>query len=194
MISIEAIPYLFEEKLEVPLEKYSIPFLLCPVGIVGSGKTTVIKPLSKEFHLVRISTDEIRELFIENKIKHTQDDVYKIANFFIRKYLAEGYGVSIDANCSTKKDFLEKLGKEFNIQLIWIHINPPEEFILEKLKNFNHGRLFADAEEAIKSYMDNKKNHIYLDMPFVYTFDTSKENLSFQIEEAIQIIKNKIKS
>ncbi|MDE1944098.1 MAG: hypothetical protein KGH97_01205 [Patescibacteria group bacterium] len=38
---------------------------LAPVGRVGAGKTTVVKPLAERLGLVRISSDEIRKLLKE---------------------------------------------------------------------------------------------------------------------------------
>lgn len=188
--SIQEIVSLYEQQLVIPPTIPLQPFLLCPVGIVGAGKTTVLKPLAAAFSLLRISTDELRELFIEKQITNTQEDIVHAIGSLIQKYLTKGYGIAIDANCSTNQESLENLGKKLNVPLVWIHITASEVFILNKLRNYNHGKLFKDADEAIASYHDNKKNHQHLTMPFVYTFDTSRENLNNQIHEAIVIIRN----
>ena len=42
------------------IKKANQELILCPVGLVGAGKTTVLKPISKILNLVRVSSDEIR--------------------------------------------------------------------------------------------------------------------------------------
>ena len=69
-----------------------------------------------------------------------------------------------------------------------MHVNPSEEFILNKLRTYNHTWLFKDADEAIANYYWRKLLHEHLSMPFVYTFDTSRDDLPHQIEEAIEKI------
>jgi predicted kinase len=97
----------------------------------------------------------------------------------------------MDADCvrqeKTKK--IEELAAKLKIPIIWIHINPPEEFILNKLKNFQHTWLFKDAEDAIRNYEVRKQLHKNLHSDFAYTFDPSRSDLTDQIEEAISIIK-----
>ncbi len=194
-VPIEEIAFIYEKHLKIPLVK-GIPFILCPVGRVASGKTTVVRPLAKEFNLVRISSDEVRLILRKEKYQYTQEDMLHVVFLLVKKYLGKGYGIAIDANCSTKKVELGKLGEVYKVPLVWIHVNTPEEFILEKLRIFNYDPdgLFKTAEEGIRVYMENKQFPLDLTMPFVYTFDTSKENLLIQISEAIEIIKHKLKS
>ena len=71
-------------------------------------------------------------------------------------------------------------------------INPPEEFILNKLRNHKPTWLFKNADEAIKNYEARKPLHQNLDFDFAYTFDTSKPDLDEQIEEATKIINSRI--
>ena len=53
-----------EKNIVIP-EPKGEKFLLCPVGIIGAGKTTVVKPLAEKLGLVRISNDEIRKTLKE---------------------------------------------------------------------------------------------------------------------------------
>ena len=81
--------------------------------------------------------------------------------------------------------------------MFWIHINPPEEFIINKLKNYKHTWLFKNAEQAIENHKTSKdKHHKIINFPFIYTFDASRDDLDEQIEEAIAVIgknaKNKL--
>src|SRR5262245_50203908 len=51
-----------KDSLVLPKESPINQFFLCPIGLVGAGKTTVLTPLAKELSLVSISGDEIRKL------------------------------------------------------------------------------------------------------------------------------------
>ncbi len=181
----------YSKTVEIPTEKGN-QFLLCPVGIVGAGKTTVLKPLAKKLGLVRVSTDEMRKMLKERDFsyKGVRDLLFIVANSFIK----QGYGIAIDTDCSRldKKKQLEEYSTKTGLKIIWIHINPPEEFIINKFKNHEPSWLFKNPEEAIANYEARKPLHQNLDFNFTYTFDTSKPDLDDQIEEAYQIIKTTI--
>jgi predicted kinase len=191
--SSQRITSLYESTLEIPKNKPKNQFILCPVGLVGAGKTTVIKPLSKKLSLLRVSTDEIRMLFIKEGLNWEQ--AREIAYGLAKKYLHQGFSVAVDSDCVTERarNYIAEAKKELDLKVIWIHINPPEEFIINKLKNQKHSWLFKDAEDAINNYLARKPLHQNLDFPFTYTFDTSKSNLDEQITEAGEKIKNLIK-
>ena len=178
---------LYERQLAIPKDKPKHPFILCLVGLVGSGKTTVVKPLSEKLSLVRISGDEIRKLLKDHG--HGYELTQDISTIVVRKYLGQGYSICSDSDCVTEKTqkILNVLKEEFSLKLVWIHISPPEEFILNKLSTYQGGWFGNDA--LIKNYHERKPLHKNLNFPFVYTFDTSKENLSIQIEEAGEIIR-----
>lgn len=178
----------YEKTLVIAENKPRSQFMLCPVGLVGSGKTTVIKPLSKKLNLLRISSDELRKLFKENGVGY--EHIYNILAQLIERYLKQGYSIGIDGDCASlhTRGLISKAEKELNIKIVWVHINPPENFIINKLKNFKHTWLFNDANQALENYQNRKPLHDNLDMPFLYTFDTSREDLPSQIEEAAQII------
>jgi predicted kinase len=193
---VEIIISLYEKQLEIP-EKGVLPiFILCPVGLVGAGKTTVVKPLAKAFSLLRISNDEIRELCIGQNITHTQEQIHEVFYYLAKKYLTLGYGVAVDANCSSKKELLGKAAETFGIPLVWIHINPPEEFIINKLRNYNGDSNLFKNDDAVEHYRRSKEERVELDknIPFIYTFDTSKEDLPLQIAESIEKIKDTLKT
>ena len=178
----------YENQIVAPNKKPRNQFILCPIGLVGAGKTTVVKPLSDKLGLVRISGDEIRELLKEKG--HRYDKVQDIATIVAEKYLDEGYSVCSDNDCVTEKTqtILNSLKEKYDLKLVWIHINPPEEFIINKLSNLKPDWL-GTAEQMIENYYQRKPLHEHLNFPFVYTFDTSRDNLSNQIEEAAEIVK-----
>ena len=170
--------------------------MLMPVGMIGSGKTTVVKPLAEHFKLIRVSTDEIRKMLREEGGYFT-GDCRDIANSISQKYLKLGYSIAVDANTGSEEGikYNEKNKKDFpGVQQIFIHINPPVEFIVNKLKNYKHTWLFRDSEHALERFNFHKQNFKLPNIPFVYTFDPSKENLKEQTQEGIEAIERALRS
>ncbi len=163
-------------------------FLLCPIGILGSGKTTVMKPLAEKLGLVRLSSDEVRKMLKERGFNYQQTE--RIAFVLADDFLMQGYGIAIDADCARqeKQEQVKERAAKDGIPVIWIHINPPEEFILNKLRHYPHSWLFKDAEAAIRNYEARKPLHQDLQLDFAYTFDPSRPDLDAQIDEAAEII------
>lgn len=191
----EEITRLYKNKIKLPAIKPSKQFLLCPVGTVGAGKTTVVKPLSEKLNLARISTDEIRE--IARNMGFNYDRVRDIAHSILKELIEGEYSIAIDGNCGTPggiskiKEFKDK----YRINTIWIYINPPENFIINKLKNYKHSWLFRNGEEAVSSYFKYKEkygNFSDLNLPYLYTFNTSRLDINNQIQEAFEIIKKSL--
>lgn len=179
----------YEETLVIPSKPNRKQFMLCPVGIVGAGKTTVLKPMSERLSLVRLSGDEIRRILKEHGLGY--DAVVPIGATLSRKYLSQGYSLALDSDAASprSKEVIGNAEKEYGVMPVWIHINPPEAFILNKLRNHEPSWLFSSPEEAIKNYEERKYLHENVDeYPFVYTFDTSRDDLDAQIAEAIGII------
>jgi len=172
-------------------QKPARQFFLCPVGLVGAGKTTVLKPIAERLSLVRVSTDEIRNIL---KVKgYNYERAGEIAQELIKDFAKKGQSVAIDADCVNKKTDIEKLAQEVGAKTIWLHINPPEKFIIEKLRNFKNGWLAEDNEAMVKNYFERKALHQKLNFQFSYTFDTSQINLEEQIKEAEKLIKKEVK-
>jgi len=188
---IEEIAEKYGEEIVIPAHKPAHQFILCPVGLVGAGKTTVAKPLSEKLSLVRISNDEIRKHLHERGEGY--DDVHEIAAIVANNYLEEGYSICFDNDCvgEETQELLEIAENVFGLELVWIHINPPESFILNKLRNLTPNWM-STADKMVENYYQRKPLHEHLDFPFVYTFDTSKQNLPDQINEAAEIIKKKL--
>lgn len=184
----------YEETLEIPPRKLKRQIIVCPIGTVGSGKTSVIKPLSKKLSLLRISNDDIRKLLKENGCGY--DSVRKLAYRLALKYIAKGFSIAIDGDCNSREAqrHMQELRRKYGIKVFWLHINPPEAFIIHKLKNYKHTWLFKDADEAIRNYYSSKATHENLNFPFVYVFDPSRDDLNKQIEEAATVIKKGIHS
>ncbi len=187
---IDEIIEAYKPQIQIPESKPEKQFFLCPVGLVGAGKTTVLKPLSEKLNLVRISGDEIRKILKEHGYGY--DLTWEIGQKIVTELVRQGYSIAHDTDCATPRtqEYLAKLAQEVVAKIIWIHINPPEEFIINKLKNFKHTWLFKNGGEAIENYLSRKPLHENLSMPFAYTFDTSRGDLNEQIEEGLVAIQS----
>ncbi|MBI2058005.1 MAG: hypothetical protein HYT63_03445, partial [Candidatus Yanofskybacteria bacterium] len=185
---------LYKNNIKFPNPKPAKIFLLCPVGTVGAGKTTVIKPLSEKLNLARVSTDEIRKILKERGFNYNR--ARELVFGVTKELVEEGYGVAIDANCGgdkTSEEKIRELQNKYGIDVVWVHVNPPESFIVNKLKHYKHDWLFKNGDEAVSAYFKYKEkygNFENLNLPYVYTFDTSKPNIKEQVEEAVEIIKS----
>ena len=186
----------FEDTLVFPLNhsKDRKQFVLCPIGLIGSGKTTVMRPLCEQLGVLRISGDEIRKFFKDKGFGW--DRVAELGLRIGKKYAKEGYDIGVDSDCvrEDKRTEIEGVAKEVNAMVFYIHINPPEKFILDKLRNFKHTWLFRDGEHAIQNYEARRPLHEKLNFDFVYTFDTSKTDLDKQILESVAIIEKLVGS
>jgi predicted kinase len=177
------------QQIVVPENKPSTQYLLCPIGLVGAGKTTVVKPLSQKLNLVRISGDEIRKLFKEKGYGY--DKVYDLTFELKNHFLTKGFSVCIDSDCAGKIEQLKKAAKKQELPIVWIHINPPESFIINKLSNLKPNWL-GTAEEMIANYYERKPVHKDIDLDFTVVFDTSRPDIQEQIESSVSIIKQKV--
>lgn len=184
---------LYCSQINIPPKNNNKQEMICPVGCVGAGKSTVMKPLSERLGFVRISTDEIRLLLSKYGYNHIQTK--QIAFSLIVKFIQQGYSIIIDADCISFKKELEKLGYDMNIHILWVHINPTEEFILDKLRGINYTwGLFKDTDDAITNYYRRKPLHenVINRFNFIYTFDTSSPDLNNQINLFINRLNKKI--
>lgn len=181
----------YEEQIKTPKSKIKKQLILCPVGLVGAGKTTVVKPISKKLDLVRISSDEIRKILKQGGFNYIR--TIEIAKIVTLKFLNQGHSIAIDGDCVSPEiqEYFNELGYKRKIIIIWIHIKPTEKFIINKLKNYKHTWLFKSVVDAIDNYKRRKSLHKkYLSaISFYYKFDTSKDNLDQQINRFINKLK-----
>lgn len=184
---------LYEKTLSIPEKKPKEQFLLCPIGLIGSGKTTTIKFLSKKLSLLRVSGDEVRKFLNERGFNY--DRVKEIAINVTKKYLEKGFSVAIDADCVAKdvQEYIDKFANENKIKVFWIHINPPEKFIISNFKRPKPTWLFKDFKDIKENYLERKSLHKNFNLPFIYTFDPSRNDFDHQLNEFISIIKKKVK-
>lgn len=176
----------YRKTVELPESKPRVPYLLCPVGLVGAGKSTVIIPLAKRLSLVRISTDEIRRLIGERG--EAWDRVPEAAYALVREFAFSGYAVAIDSDCAAFSEQIINEAEKYGLPVFWIHIDPPEDFIIRKLTSYGHSWLFRDADEALATYRERKAFHEHLTMPFTFRLDPSRDDIRDQIEACARII------
>jgi shikimate kinase len=181
----------YEQTLVIPDHTHSPQWMLLPVGMVGSGKTTVVKALAEHFGLVRISTDGLRER-LKNR-GYSYEGARDISHDLTKKYLQLGHSVAIDANTGSKFgiEHARKIREAFpQVRYVYIHSNPPESFILANLRNSDKPWLYRDAQHAIDSFHVHKETYAVPDMPFVYTFDPARGDFTKQLSEGIAAIES----
>ena len=183
---LEEIAKEYEQSLIIPPSKNNPQWMLMPVGLIGAGKTTVLKPLSERLGLIRLSSDEVRQKLKERGCSYEgcRDIILQLS----KKYLALGYSLAIDANTGSRMgiEYNQKTATAFpNVRQVFIDVNPPEEFITSKLRNYKHTWLFSSGEQAVQHFYDNKKNFSRPNRPFVYQFDPSRDDLTVQINETV---------
>jgi predicted kinase len=179
----------YESTLLIPENKLSPQWMLMPVGLIGAGKTTVVRSLAERLNLIRLNTDDVREML--KRRNYSYEGARDVVLSLCKKYLSLGYSLALDANTGSKT------GLEYNarsvegsphVRQLFVHINPPEEYIVNKLKSYHHTWLFRDSEHAVKSYLENKEAFSLPNLHFVYTFDPSREDLPRQIEEGAELL------
>jgi len=189
--TLEQIKADFKDSIVLPEIKNKEQIFFCPVGLVGAGKTTVTKPISEKLNLVRVSSDELRKMLKENGFDYSF--VKEIGTDVIKDYTSEGYSISFDMDCGNPeiKEFVETLKKEFGGRIIFVHINTPEEFIFNKFRKHPPSWMANNPQDMIDNYIKQKEKraieNIHFD--FVYTFDTSKDDLERQINDFIKKFK-----
>lgn len=182
------------------IEKYddtpSMQYILCTVGLIGAGKSTVMIPLARKLKIPRISGDEIREML--KKHGYSYKRMREMAYSIVDQLLSEGNSVAIDVNCGSQNSYprIKKAIDKYTLRAFWVHINPPEKFIVQKLQNHKHTWLFDSGDDAVAAYYGSKKKHGDLakfSEEFIYTFDTSRQDIDEQIDEAYRIIKRALR-
>lgn len=180
----------YERLIPLPSTHGPRPWILCVVGLVGAGKTTVVKPTSERLGLARVSTDELRILLRDRGYNFLR--TRELAKMLIEKYLRKGFGVSIDADNVDPEHqaILQKAADAAQIPIVRIHINPPEAFILDKLQHriqYVPSGILENADAATANYLRRKPLHEkYLSLiAFDWTFDTSKTDLAKQIDDFV---------
>jgi len=186
----------YKDKMYIPKERNKTQVLLAPVGLVASGKTTILKPLCRRLKLARISGDEIRLVLRKNGYNYllTKDIAAKIT----KDLLNEGYSAALDSDCVSPliRKIIKQYKKDYGFVDIWIYVNPGEKFIINKLTEMKYKKsgIFPNKEIAIadlkrriplhKAYAKKIKYH--------FEFNTSKGNIKDQVNEFVKFLRCRI--
>jgi len=183
---------IFKSFIAIPKNIPDKQFFFCPVGFVGTGKTTVAKPISDRFGLLRISSDELRKILKENNLDFSplKEIILKIAKEFAER----GYSISFDMDCGNPetKTAIEELAKKLDAKIVWVHVDTPEDYVINGFINDAQYRswLTNDPQKMIDNYHEQKerraKENTHFD--FLCTFDTSSPGLGRQINECCEKI------
>lgn len=173
----------------LPKEKPEVPYLVCPIGLIGVGKTTVAKALAQKLSLVRVSNDEIRKLFHDRG--NSYERVRDVAFAIMEDLVEQGHSIYIDSDCASKIDFIKTEAARWSVQTVWIHITAPENVTIDRIKERQPSWL-GTAEALVENFHARKPLHEHFDLPFTYTFNTSSDDFENQIEESVQLIKNEV--
>lgn len=176
----------YEKELALPKTRPIPQVIIAPVGLIGTGKTTVSKLLEKELPILRIEGDAIRRLLRARGEREHSHEMRKRVGL---KYFKEGYSILFDSDGATgalEDDYRKYV--DDGLKIVWLHIKAPEEIVIERLKNRPPDPIFPEAPRAIDGYFRRKRLHENLTKSFTYTFDTSLP-IEPQIREAIPLIK-----
>ncbi len=177
----------YEKRIPLPERSSRKPWILAVVGLVGSGKTTVVKFIADQMNMPRISTDMLRHVLAENGFNMVR--TVDLAKVLAQKYLEAGYSISLDGDAITPehRELFAQAAKHFGIPLVLIHVNTPDETVLEQLRGNNeqqHSGLARDVEGSIEAHARRKPLHEkYLqEITFDAVFDISQPDFHQRLE------------
>ncbi|OIO18783.1 MAG: hypothetical protein AUJ37_04750 [Candidatus Magasanikbacteria bacterium CG1_02_41_34] len=170
----------------------SLQFLICPVGMIGSGKTTTLKKINETIPFVCIRTDDMRALLKKHgyNFLKTKELALEVAIQILEK----GYSIALDSDCAGDKvrEKIDSIAKTFpKLEIIWIHIIASDNVIKKRLSPDNEKRVYK-GPEAIERYEIRKVLHENLPMQFDATIDTGSDHTKTDFENVIKIITERI--
>ena len=167
------------------LDARSPRFLICPMGLVGSGKSTCLTQILKclPMKVVRVSTDELRRFVIQSGSTPCKREIDAAYLRLVRHLLSYGYPVACDSNCFRLREPISSLASEMGIKAFWFKVNPPEEYIVKKLRAFEHSWLFRDSDHAVERFYHHKNKNPtpWHSVSEPFSLDPSREDLFQQV-------------
>jgi aminoglycoside phosphotransferase family enzyme/predicted kinase len=142
--------YYYSELFSRDLTKDTRPILFITSGLTGTGKTTLARKISVDYHANIISSDAVRKeiegvdkyerhheeyntgLYSPNKMLYTYEKIMEKAEVFLKK----GENVILDATFKTQelRDMAKKLANENNTFFLVLYCNCPENIVKQYLK------------------------------------------------------------
>jgi len=181
----------YAQEIPVPKETFKKSVVICPVGLIGVGKTTTIKWLMKQLPLVYIRTDDIRKYLFAHgyQIVRTKEISFHLLEYFVE----QGHSVAIDADCieRDKRIEIERIAQRKETTVLYIHIVAPEETIIDRLLGRVSGAREYVGEEALLNYRQRKSLHEDIDtVPVFYTVNTNTKNEREKTKQLRQLVHN----
>lgn len=171
---------------------YKRPLLLACTGHVASGKSTVTEPLAAMVDCVKISSDQIREMFFQNGFNFSSFRPFLFE--ILQEVSAKNYNIFLDLNIANYLQLLKELTSQ-GYQPFIIHANPPESFIKEKILsgNMKHELSFFSKDEYLyRAFLAWKDRHLQNlsqlkeEYPIWYEVDTADTNLDMIMKDMQQ--------
>lgn len=190
--------YVSDVTRNVIIDKQVPQYFVATIGLVGAGKTTVLKKMNEHLRIVRVSSDELRE-----RLHDASLDVARapyVALYVITQVERAGFSIIADADAVQKVARDEIAERERRgIYIFWLKVDAPGAIIENRLRlrNFSPSPLFDDAEHALavlneRKFLHEKYAIELAKLPYIYTFDTSQSSLDSQVIEAVGLIKDRL--
>lgn len=127
---------------QFPKEKPAKSILLIMAGYQGSGKTTALKTLQKDFGFIITSPDEIRHKLFSRNVPFS-DEFVKTVNethaVLIKKVAKMGFSFAVDSIMTPKRiEWLLKCLEEegvTNYKVVKVLLYAPMDTLIERVKN-----------------------------------------------------------
>ena len=87
----------YAEEIALPAEKFPKQFFLCPVGLIGAGKSTVLEHLAKHISIIIVSTDDFRQKL--KALGYGYESASDLTFAAVSHFSSKGYSVALDTNC-----------------------------------------------------------------------------------------------
>jgi hypothetical protein len=118
----------------------------------------------------------------------------RIFNDVLDLVSATGHGVAFDSNCGSPqaKALIEQRATKLGALVFWLLVDPPEEYIINKLRSHPPTWLFENGEQAVERYYYRKATNPRAEFEFFYRFDPSKADLPQQVERCVALIRQEV--
>lgn len=166
-------------------------FILCSAGLIGSGKSTVMGAVANRLNLAYIRTDSIRWLLLDSG--YTQSRTNELAAHLTATLLEDGYAIAIDADAvqQDRQHTIERLASDYAAKVLYIHVQTPDDVILQRLHKDNPNRRYKGGE-VIEHYHQRKPLHDDLShIKFTATVDGAGD-LDAEVDAVVHAIQSSL--
>lgn len=133
-------------KEQIKLTATRGPVLLVGIGLPGSGKTTILKPLAVELDAVYVNRDDIREELTGDASNHSMErEVTATANRRVAQGLKQGNHVIVDATHNSqrsRKEIIRFARRYGSSMIIGLYVNVDIDISL--LQNSKRNRVVPE--------------------------------------------------